>query len=449
MTTSTRISRRRLIGVNALIVLTTLLLIVGMLSVWADRLLFNPDNWENASTQLLQNDQIRSATANYLVDQLYANVNVAGLLGQALPPRLEPLAGPAAGALQNVAVQGTELALSRPRVQDLWAKANRAADQAFIAVVNGGKGPVGVNQGEVSLNLAQIVNTIAARLGLPSGLGSKLPANVANLTIFKSNQLKAVQNGGKAVKGLALILTILCPLLMGLAILLAKGHRRKTLRTVGFAIVFAGIAGLGIRSLLKNAITNSLVHDASLRPAVHAVLDIGTQLLGTIAGAFILVGAVIVVAAILAGPMKPFVALRRAIAPFLRDQPVGTYAVTCGVMLIVFVWNPIPSTGTPVGIIVYLALALFGTEMLRRQTAEEFPDAQRGEATAAIRARWDEYREGRRQAAPTTAAPASESLPEQLERLAALRAQDAITPEEYGAAKARLMAVPAAASPDG
>ena len=86
-------------------------------------------------------------TANYLVDQLYANVNIPGLLESALPTQLKPLAAPAAGALENVAVQGVEAAFQRPRVQTLWAKANRAADQTFIIIVNGGKGPVGIRRG--------------------------------------------------------------------------------------------------------------------------------------------------------------------------------------------------------------------------------------------------------------------------------------------------------------
>jgi hypothetical protein len=44
-------------------------------------------------------------------------------------------------------------------------------------------------------------------------------------------------------------------------------------------------------------------------------------------------------------------------------------------MALIFIWQPIPATGTPVGIIVFLALACLGTVLLRRQTAEEFPDA--------------------------------------------------------------------------
>ena len=103
-----------------------------------------------------------------------------------MPPQLQGLAGPAAGALRNAAVQGTELALERPRVQNLWAQANRAADQTFINVVNGGKGAVSTNGGAVTLNLGAILEDVAARLGLPSGLSSKLPPNVANLTVFKA-----------------------------------------------------------------------------------------------------------------------------------------------------------------------------------------------------------------------------------------------------------------------
>src|SRR5437879_2965494 len=81
------ISRRRRILINVLIGFTTLLLVVGMFSVWANRLLFNPDNWSTTSTKLLQDPNIRSTTANFLVDQLYANVNVAGVLRAGLPPR--------------------------------------------------------------------------------------------------------------------------------------------------------------------------------------------------------------------------------------------------------------------------------------------------------------------------------------------------------------------------
>ena len=91
--------------------------------------MFNADNWANTSTRLLQNDKIRTATANYLVDQLYQNVDVAGELQQRLPTNLKPVAAPLAGVLQNAAIAAANRALANGRVQLVWKHANRAADQ--------------------------------------------------------------------------------------------------------------------------------------------------------------------------------------------------------------------------------------------------------------------------------------------------------------------------------
>lgn len=433
------ITRGRLIMVDALIVFTTILAVVGILSIWANRLLFNPNNWANTSTQLLQNSDIRDATSNYVVDQLYKNVNVAGLVGSALPPRLDPLAGPISGGLRNVAVQGVNFALERPAVQQLWSQANKVADQSFIAVVEGGKGPVGIQKGVVTLDLAQIVDNAAARFGLPSDLGAKIPASVAHLTVFKSNQLGFVQTVGQAVKGLALWLTILVPLLYALAIFLARSHRRRTLMSVGFAIVIAGIVGLAGRSILVSAITNSLVSDAAMRPAVRATVGIGTEILAEIAAAFVLVGIVFVIAAWFAGPARLAEMGRRALAPFLRDRTAAVFGVVVAIMLVIFIWQPIPATGTPVGIVVFMLLALAGTEVLRRETAIEFPDAHEGDTGAALRARYESFREARHRHHDQRHEGQGQSVPEQLERLAALRDKGSISDEEYNAAKANLL----------
>ena len=433
-----RVRRRRLLFVNAMLVVTTILLVVAMFAIWANRLLFSPENWSNTSSQLLENPDIRSATANYLVDQLYAEVNVASLIRSGLPPQLQGLAAPAAGALRNAAVQGTELALSRPRVQALWARANRAADQTFITIVNGGKGPVRVNQGAVTLDLGAILADVASRLGLPSGIAAKLPPGAANLTVFKSNQLKVVQNGGNAIQGLALWLTILVPVLYAVAILLTPGLRRRTLMSVGFAGAFAGVVVLLLRSILTTQIANSLTNDDAIRPAIRATIGIGTDILSDIAGACILIGLVLIVAAWFAGPARICREAREALAPFVRERPVPTYAIALGVMVLVFIWNPIHATGTPAGIIVFTLLALLGTEVLRRQTAAEFPNARPGATRHAIHARWAKLRE-RREHPRAAWAPPPVTTAEQLRQLAELREHGQLTPDEYQAAKAQLL----------
>jgi len=433
-----KISRRRLIGVDVLIGVTTVLLVVAIFATWANRLLFSPDNWSKTSTQLLQNANVRSTTANYVVDQLYANVDVAGLIKQALPTQFQGLAGPAAGALRNAAVQGAELALSRPRVQQLWAEANRAADQTFVDIVNGKKGTVGVNQGAVTLNLALLVNNIASRLGLPSDIASKLPPNVANLVIFKSDQLKYVQNGGKAIKSLAFWLLVIVPLLYILALFLAKGHRRRTLMTIGFAGILAGVLVILARSILQGQVANSLTSEASLQATIHDVYGISTAILKDVASGVIFIGILLVAAAWFAGPARPARSSRQAIAPFLREQTLATYGIVVGLLVLLFIWDPIPATSKPIGILVFIVLALLGTYILIRQTAVEFPEARSGAATRAIRTRMADMRE-RRQRSSGSSAPAGPTTAEQLKQLADLRDRGAISPEEYESAKEKLL----------
>jgi hypothetical protein len=352
---------------------TTVLAVLAIFAVWANRQLLNPNNWANTSTKLLQNAQVREATSNYLVDQLYANVNVSQELKTRLPAQLQPLAGPVAGALRSLASEAALRALANGRVQEAWKKANRVADQTFVSIVEGGKGAVSTNGGQVSLNLASVITDITNRLGLPN-VSSKLPPSVANLKILKSNQIKFVQDAGKALKGLALLLTIVVPLLYALAILLARGRRRRTLMTVGVAIIFAGVLVLAGRAIIESQVTSSLVKVEANRPAVEAVMSIATGMLSEIAGAFVIIGIPLIAAAWFAGPASLAVKARRAIAPFLRDQPEWTFGIVAFIMLLIFIWGPIPATHKPAGIIVFLALALFGTEVLRRQTAAEFPD---------------------------------------------------------------------------
>jgi hypothetical protein len=369
------IGRGRRFLVQAIIWVTTVLAVVGIFAVWANRQFLNPDNWANTSTQLLEHPEIRAATSNYLVGQLYANVDVAGKLKSRLPPALQGVAAPLAGALQNVAVSAAQRALANPKVQDAWRAANRAADQTLVTIVNGGSGAAKVKNGEVTLDLKSIVANMTNQLGLPN-VSSKLPPSAANLVILKSKQIKFIQDVGGALKGLALVFTIIVPLLYALAVFLARGRRRRALMTVGIAIVAAGLVVFALRRIVESGVTNSLVKVEANKPAVSSVVLIATSMLAEIAGAFVFVGVPLIAAAWFAGPARLAVRMRRAIAPFLRDHPEATFGIVAGLLLLIFIWGPIPATQRPAGIIVFTVLAMFGAVVLRQQTAREFPVAR-------------------------------------------------------------------------
>ena len=99
--TETPIRRRGL--ALTLVVLASVVGFVAIFSVWTNRQVLNTDNWTATSSRLLERPAIRNEVADFLVDQLYANVDIESELRSVLPPRAQPLAGPAAGALHSFA----------------------------------------------------------------------------------------------------------------------------------------------------------------------------------------------------------------------------------------------------------------------------------------------------------------------------------------------------------
>ena len=92
------------------------------------------------------------------------------------------------------------------------------------------------------------------------------------------------------------------------------------------------------------------------------------------ATAAIAYGVVIVLAAWLAGPTRVATAARRAAAPFLRE-PRYAWGAAAAIVLLLIIWGPTPATRSPIPLLALIALLALGVELLRRQTAREFPDA--------------------------------------------------------------------------
>ena len=137
--------------------MATLIAFVAIFSIWVNRQALNTDNWVNTSEQLLQNEEVQTRLSNYLADQLFENVEVQAELEATFPPRLAPLAGPAAGALHQLAPQVAQRALSTPQFESLWSGANRRAHERLLKIVNGGNSTVSTGGGEVTLDLSSLL----------------------------------------------------------------------------------------------------------------------------------------------------------------------------------------------------------------------------------------------------------------------------------------------------
>ena len=216
-------------------------------------------------------------------------------------------------------------------------------------------------------------------------LGVTLPPASGQLVILRSNQLKTAQDIANAVKGLAIVLPALGILLFALAVYLARGRRRRTLRTTGWCFVLIGAALLLIRRVAGDAVVNGLVKVPSNQPAAHQVWNIGTSLLRDIAVAMIVYGIVIIASAWLAGPTRPATEIRKALAPTLRDSPAVAYCTVGGLLLLLVLIGPTPAFRNIVWILLFAVLLAYGVTMLRRQTALEFAGIQHGQALRDLR----------------------------------------------------------------
>src|SRR5215510_13647643 len=89
-------------AVIALLVAGSILAFVSTFAIWVNRQLLETDTWTDTSAKMLEDDEIRTQVADFMVAALYENVDVEGELQTALPPRLQPLAGTAAAGLRQL-----------------------------------------------------------------------------------------------------------------------------------------------------------------------------------------------------------------------------------------------------------------------------------------------------------------------------------------------------------
>jgi hypothetical protein len=374
MNEAARLPRWRRITVWVLIVLAGVIGLVSALTVWAKRQALDTDKWVATSSRLLEDDEIRGALSLYLVDQLYANVDVATELQARLPPEVKPLAAPIAGGLRELSVRAADTLLSRPAVQTLWEEANRRAHEAFLRIVDDKGKFLQTGEGDVVLDLSPIVQQLASRVGLTEAqVEERLGADAGRIVIMKSDQLGTAQTAVELIRKLSVWLAIAILVLFAVAVYLAEGRRRETLRAVGITFVIVGGLLLVIRRLAGDWIVDTLASGQSVRDAASNAWFIGTDLLKGIGVTAIIYGAIVILAAVLAGPSRPAVWARQRLAPMLRDRPGLVYTIVGGVYLLVVAWGPTPAFRQPWSILIFAALIGLGTEAFRRLTVREFP----------------------------------------------------------------------------
>jgi hypothetical protein len=450
--------RRHRLLVGSLLALASIIAVFAVMALWVNRQALNTDNVTNTSSQILADKQVQTALGAYLVNQVFSSVDVEAQLKSQLPSQIQGLAGPVAGGLQQVATVAAPKLLARPRVQSAFKTSVHAAHEQLMTIINGGGKAVSTKNGVVTLNLHELVAELGATLGIGNQvaaaqqklqgsagaaartaaqqkLGITLPPSSGQLVLMKSSQLKFAQDVAGAIKGFAIVFPVLAVLLFALAVWLAQGWRRIALRSAGWCFLGIGLVVLIVRRVAGNAIVDNLVKVQSNKGAVHQIWTIGTTLLYDIAIAMVVYGIALVIAAWFGGRTRPATAVRRALAPTLRDHPVRAYGGAALLLLILVIWGITPAMRQVIPVVLFAALLALGVHLLQRRTAAEFPDAREGDTMRSLRG----WYAARRQPQPVTAPLGNGQHVSEIERLAALHDRGVLSDAEFAAEKAQII----------
>ena len=328
-----------------MVILASILAFAALPAIWLNRQLLNTDNYTKTSSELLADPVIRDQVAVFLVDQLYETwTSIGAALGAAA--QLQPLAGPAAGALRTLAERGSKDILARPRAQQAWEDANRQAQLTLLAILKRRRDR-GQRAAATSCSTCGYCSSSWPR-GSASAQGrERAPAGRRADPDSPRDQLSAAQDVAKGIRGLPIVLVGLSVLLFIGALFVAPHNRRNTVRAYGVGLIAVGLLMLLVIKLAGDQLVSSLATTAA-EPVVEHTWTIVTPLLreATVAGIFY--GVVLVFGAWLAGPTSVAVAVRRASAPYLRETLIAWAGSRRSPRRSSCWWAPTPAMHNPV-----------------------------------------------------------------------------------------------------
>lgn len=427
--------RGRRIGIVLLILLASVLLLGTAAEVWVKRQVLNTPKWVAASDKILANPKVQAALSTYIVDEIYSNVDVQQELSDKLPDGWKGIAGPVAAGIRTPATTAVEKILSSDRVAKIWHTVNEKAHQTLVNVLEDKTKIGSTKDGKVTLDVGEIVRIVGTDLGLPASVMDKVPSTVGQITIFESSSLAAIQNVVKLLNILGPVLFVLIVALYALAVWLARGRRRLTLRNVGWSIIIVGILLITIRRVTGDYV-DSIISNQQYSVAGKIIFGILSELLYDTAWLLITWGAIIVAGMLIIGPSRLATWARRLVAPLLNAEPLIFWVSAAVFYLLVLFFVPSPALRLWWSVIIIGIVGALGLEYLRRRSMIEFPDshldvdvdgikASAEKTWSSVRARFSHESSGDHVA--------------QLQQLSEMHSSGALSDDEYAAAKAKLL----------
>jgi hypothetical protein len=370
-------SMGRMLLARILVVLGALFAVVALVAGYIRYQALDTATVEATANDLIADPEIRDQVAATLVEQLFANVDVEASLEQRLPPDQQALAGPLAGVARLGADRVAQQLLERPRAQELWVRTIAVSHRNLISVLKDEGTTLRTQDGNVVLDLRPLIIQLGDRVAIVGRIDQRLLANpdAGLITIVEADQLETAQDLTRLLDFLGLWLWIVPILMWAIAVWLAEGRRRDILRMIGFSAILAGLLVVVVKRVAGSIVVDELATTESVEVAVRDTWDILTAQLRDGGLTLMGIGVLLLVAVWIAGPSGYATATRKWLAPHIA-RPELAFGGAAALLALLVWWGPTVQTQRWQLILATAIVLALGVEVLRRQTAREFPTRQ-------------------------------------------------------------------------
>ena len=359
---------------RTLVVIGALLAILALLAAYVRFQGLDTATVEDTAGELIADEDIRNQIAASLVDELFANVDVEAVLRERLPADQQGLAAPIAGSFRLAAEPAAQRLLARPEAQELWVRTISVTHRNLLRVLEDDLGPLQTEGGNVVLDLRPLVIELGDRVAIIGRIGRRIGSDAGRITIMQADQLETAQELTQLLKVLGMWLWLVPIALWAAAIWLAEGRRRDIVRMIAISSIIAGLLVLVIRRIAGSFVVDALAPTTSVEQAAGDAWDILTGQLKDGGLTLLGLGVLILVGVWLVGPGARATRSREWMAPYIARAEIAFGAAAAFLFLLVW-WGPTVQTQRWQLVLAAAIVLALGIEVLRRQTAREFPSA--------------------------------------------------------------------------
>lgn len=308
-----------------LVVLACVLAPLSVVSVWADRIISDTDQYVETVAPLAEQPEVRAAVADQVTTAVLANLDVDKVTGDALDALASQDNVPRAAAaaipgLRAALVNGIEgfvrdqvvRILATPEFATVWAQVNRTAHEQVVNLLEGNQGGAVTTEGNaVTLDLAPVVAEVRTQL-VDQGfsLADRIPTVHKSFVLVQSDSVTKAQWAYRALNTLGTWLPVIALALLVVGVLLARDSRRALLRG-GLGLAASMIVLGAALAIARTWYVNETPADVLTSGAAGEVFDTLVRFLRTGLRAVGVFGLVLAIAAFLSGSSTAAVGVRR------------------------------------------------------------------------------------------------------------------------------------------